>query len=161
YETGAGIVAAPTKEALLRPAIFQVEHPPELGKVWASQERLWIQRTLLDVVAQVNNHANAKDWDSAIIKEIKRLEVANPMAQDQPSLAKSEQREQAPGIYAPGQEPQAEDTAGPGGGGAGMMGGMGGMMEAMMGGKRGREMMGGMGSGAPAGAGTQYDESIY
>ena len=37
-----------------------------------------------------------------------------------------------------------------------------GMMEAMMGGRRGREMMGGgMGMGAPSGGGTKYDESIY
>src|SRR5262249_45465436 len=100
YETGEGVVAAPPKEALLRPAVFQSEPPPDMGKVWATQERLWIQRTLLDVVNQVNK--NAKDWDSAIIKQIDRLEVANPLAQDQRSLAKSEALEPAPGIYAPG-----------------------------------------------------------
>ena len=164
YETGEGIVAAPPKEGLLRPAVFQVEHPPDMGKVWASQERLWIQHTLLEVVDQVNKRANAKDWDSAYIKQIDRLEVGNPLAQDQRSLAKSEALEQAPGIYAPGLEPQAEDTSGGGAaGGGGMMGGMGDMMASMMGGRRGRELgMGGMGGmGAPAGAGTQYDESIY
>jgi hypothetical protein len=166
YESGEGIVAAPPKEALLRPAVFQVEHPPDMGKVWASQERLWIQHTLLDVVDQVNKRANAKDWDSATIKQIDRLEVGNPLAQDQRSLAKSEALEQAPGIYAPGQEPQAEDTSGGGaGGGAGMAGMMGGMMDSMMVGRKGREMMmggmGGMGMGAATGAGSQYDESIY
>jgi hypothetical protein len=163
YETGDGVVAAAPKEGLLRPAVFQVDHPPDMGKVWASQERLWVQRTLLKVVDEVNRRA--KDWDSAIIKQIDRLEVGNPLAQDQRSLAKSEALEQAPGIYAPGQEPQAEDTGG-GAGGADMMGGgMGGMMAAMMSGRKGREMAmsgyGGMGMGASTGAGTQYDESIY
>ncbi|HZW30380.1 MAG TPA: hypothetical protein VFF52_06695, partial [Isosphaeraceae bacterium] len=141
YETGEGIVAAPPKESLLRPAVFQVQSPPDMGKVWASQERLWIQHTLLDVVDQVNRHANAKDWDSAIIKQINQIEVGNPLAQDQRSLAKSETLEQLPGIYAPGEEPTAEDTSGGGaGGGSGMMGGMGGMMESMMRGRMGREM---------------------
>ena len=51
--------------------------------IWAGQERLWIQRTLLEVVAQVNK--KAKDWDSAIIKQINLMEVGNPVAQDQRS----------------------------------------------------------------------------
>src|SRR5579885_2623942 len=61
YQTGKGIVAAPPKEALLRPAQFSIEKLPKLGQVWSAQERLWIQRTLLEVVAQVNKQA--KDWD--------------------------------------------------------------------------------------------------
>ena len=73
YETGKGIVAAPPKEALLRPAVFDPTKLPELGTIWAAQERLWIQRTVLEVVAQVNR--KAKDWDSAIIKQINLLEV--------------------------------------------------------------------------------------
>ena len=68
YETGEGIVVAAPKEALLRPAVFSDEHLPGLGKIWAAQERLWIQRTLLEVVAEVNK--NAKDWDTAIIRQI-------------------------------------------------------------------------------------------
>ena len=68
--------------------MFQTEKPPDLGKVWSAQERLWIQRTLLEVVAQVNK--NAKNWDTAIIKQIDELEVGNPIAQDQRSLAKNE-----------------------------------------------------------------------
>ena len=47
---------------------FADEQLPDLGKVWAAQERLWIQRTVLDVIAQVNK--NAKNWDSAIVKQI-------------------------------------------------------------------------------------------
>ncbi len=87
YETGEGIVVAAPKEALLRPSVFQTEKPPDLGTVWSAQERLWIQRTLLEVVAQVNK--NAKNWDSAIIKQIDVLEVGNSTAQDQRSVAKS------------------------------------------------------------------------
>ena len=83
-----GVVAAPPKEDLLRPAQFSQEHLPDLGKVWAAQERLWIQRTVLEVIAQVNK--NAKNWDDAIIKQILSLEVGNPDAQDQQSLAKGD-----------------------------------------------------------------------
>src|SRR5205807_2548964 len=129
-------------------------------RVWAAQERLWIQHTLLEVVAQVNQRA--KDWDAAVIKQIQSLEVGNPLTQDLRSLAKSEALEKAPGIYAPGQEPQAEDTSGGGGEGMGGAGGMAGMMATMGGGARREGMMGGMGMGGGAGgAGTQYDESIY
>ena len=93
YETGEGIVAAPPKEVLLRPAVFSDEHVPGLSKIWSAQERLWIQRTLLEVVAQVNK--NAKDWNSAIIRQIEAIEVGNPNAQDQHSLAKNEELEEA------------------------------------------------------------------
>ncbi len=81
YDTGEGVVAAPPKEALLRPVHFSDTERPDLGKVWAAQERLWIQHTVLDVIAQVNKQA--KNWDSAIIKQIEALEVGNPLAQDQ------------------------------------------------------------------------------
>ena len=40
YETGTGIVAAPSKEALLRPLVFDPTKLPELGVIWAGQERL-------------------------------------------------------------------------------------------------------------------------
>ena len=102
YETGKGVVSAPPEEALLRPAAFDTNKLPELGKVWAAQERLWIQRTALEVVAQVNK--NAKDWDSAIIKQINMLEVGSNIAQDQRSLAKGETLEEAEAIKAPGSE---------------------------------------------------------
>ena len=81
-------MAAPPEAILLKPAPFTIENPPELGKVWAAQERLWVQRTLLQVIAEVNK--NAKDWDAAIIKQINNLEVGNPAAQDQISIAKGE-----------------------------------------------------------------------
>ncbi|MFI5460283.1 MAG: hypothetical protein ACHRXM_33110, partial [Isosphaerales bacterium] len=92
YETGEGVVVAPPEAALLRPAQFTIEHTPDLGKVWAAQERLWIQRTLLEVVAQVNK--NAKNWDTAIVRQVLSLEVGLPTAQDQRSLAKNESLEE-------------------------------------------------------------------
>jgi hypothetical protein len=171
YESGKGIVAAPQKEALLRPAQFSIEKLPKLGKVWSAQERLWIQRTLLEVVAQVNQRA--KDWDSAIIKQIDVLEVANPTAQDQRSLADGQQPKKAEEILAPGEEAAAAEGADTAAGGmsgmAGMSGGMGGssaaasMMSRMMGMGMRRDAIGGgtgMGGGG-GGAGSQYDETIY
>jgi hypothetical protein len=141
YETGEGIVVAAPEQALLRPAVFQTEKPPDLGKVWAAQERLWIQRTLLEVVAQVNK--NAKNWDTAIIRQIDALEVGNSMAQDQRSIAKSDELAEAEKIFAPGEEVTEESGGGGGAGGAA------GAMANMMGGKRG-EMMGGRLGGAAA-----------
>jgi hypothetical protein len=159
YETGKGVVAAPAKEALLRPAQFSIDGSklPTLGKIWAAQERLWIQRTMLEVVRQVNKQA--KDWDSAIIKEITALEVGNLEAQDQRSLAKGEAPAKAPDILSPEQEAAAAasgaDAAGAGGAGApGTPMAGGGMREMMMGQMRG--MMGGSG-----GIGQVSEEGIY
>jgi hypothetical protein len=154
FETGAGIVVAPPQEELLRPASFSQEHLPDLGKVWAAQERLWIQRTLLEVVAAVNKNANV--WDNAIVRQVRSLEVGNPSAQDQRSVAKAEELQEAEGIYAKGEEPAAEDTSAAAGGGmgSGMGSGMGmGMAMAMRAGRGG--MMGG-GAGALGKA-----ESVY
>ena len=67
-ENGQGIVLVPDQAALIKPAPFTPEAPPELGKVWAEQERLWVVTALLDVVAKVNQDAGAKDWDGAWIK---------------------------------------------------------------------------------------------
>jgi hypothetical protein len=149
YEKGEGIVSAPPKEALLRPQVFDPTKLPELGKIWAGQERLWIQRTVLEVVAQVNK--KAKDWDSAIVKQINILEVGNPVAQDQRSIAKGEQLEESEAIKAPGSE-DAETAEAPAAGG-----GMGGGMEMMMRGAMGRGMGSMGGGGALAGA----TENIY
>jgi hypothetical protein len=151
YEQGEGIVAAPSKEALLRPLVFDQTKLPELGKIWAGQERLWIQRTVLEVVAQVNK--KAKDWDSAIVKQINILEVGNPVAQDQRSIAKGEQLEESEAIKAPGADAE-EDVAAPGGGTGGMSV-YGSQRETMMRGAMGRGGMGG--GGALAGA----TENIY
>ena len=135
YETGAGIVSTPGQDDLLRPTKFDPEKLPDLGKVWAAQERLWIQRTLLEVVAEVNK--NAKTWDEAPIRQIVELEVGNSISQDQRSIAKNDTLLEAEAIPAPGDPPPdtgtgATPSAGglPGGKGGGMgnfsMGGMGG-----------------------------------
>ena len=50
---------------------------------------------MLEVVRQVNK--KAKNWDSGHLKEITMLEVGNPEAQDQRSLAKGEQLTKAAG----------------------------------------------------------------
>jgi hypothetical protein len=109
YETGKGIVASPPKEQLLQPVTFDRTSPPGLGAIWSAQERLWIQRTALEVVAQVNRNAN--DWDSAIVKQINLLEVGNPTAQDQRSIAKGEQLAEADPILAPGEQAPEEAAA--------------------------------------------------
>ncbi len=93
---GTGVVSSPPEDVLLRPFPFSLSNLPELGKVWAAQERLWTQRTILDVIAQVNQ--NAKDWNSATIKQINLLEVGNSAAQDQKSIAKGETLVEAPPI---------------------------------------------------------------
>ena len=143
YETGEGIVAAPGEAELLRPSQFSQDHLPDLGKVWSAQERLWIQRTVLEVVAEVNK--NAKSWDDAVIREIDSLEVGNPDSQDQRSLAKSETLQESEGIYAPGEEPAAADAGGgiPTGGSVSRPGGVSGGGGGMMGGGGGGGMMGG------------------
>ena len=167
YETGQGIVASPPKEVLLRPLEFSAEERPDLGKVWAAQERLWLQRTMLEVVAQVNK--SAKDWDSAIIKEVESIEVGNPSAQDQRSLADGEELKPAEEILAPGQESAtaaAADASGAAGnmamsmmsGGAGAMSGR--RMGSMGMGPGGAGGSGGSGGGGPA-SGSQYDNTIY
>jgi len=109
YETGTGIVAAPPKEVLLRSLVFDPTKLPELGTIWAGQERLWVQRTVLEVVAQVNK--KAKEWDSAIIKQINLLEVGTSVAQDQRSIAKGEPLEESEAIKAPGSEAAEEASA--------------------------------------------------
>ncbi len=100
-------MAAPPKEVLLKQSVFDLTKLPELGQIWAGQERLWIQRTVLEVVAAVNK--KAKDWDSAIIKQINLLEVGNSLAQDQHSIAKNQELQESEAIKAPGAE---EDEAG-------------------------------------------------
>jgi len=145
YETGEGIVAAPPASVLLRPAGFDINRPPGMGKVWSAQERLWTQRTVLEVVAEVNR--DATDWDSAYIKEIKALEVGNYLSQDQRSVAKGEELEEAEDILAPGEEALDDEEMG----GDPAMGGM--MMPGGMGSGGGRREMGGYGSGGMMGSG--------
>src|SRR5262249_33323606 len=156
YETGDGVVAAPPESALLMPVAFDLEKLPDLGKIWAAQERLWIQRTVLEVIADVNK--NATKWDDAIIRQIVSLQVGSLDAQDQRSLAKSETLEESKGIYPPGEEPAAADGAGSAT--ASMLPGMG------SGGRRGfGDMAGGaMGGGAMGGGmmgGNQAPQSVF
>jgi hypothetical protein len=89
-EDGSGIVFAPPKQELLRPAVYTLNNPPTLGKVHIAQKRLWIQRTLLDIVRNVNELAKAKDWDTAWLKQITGMEVASAFAQDQKSAAQGQ-----------------------------------------------------------------------
>jgi hypothetical protein len=111
---GTGLVSAPAEDVLLHPFPFTIENPPELGKVWAAQERLWTQRTLLEVVREVNK--DAKDWNTATIKQINLLEVGNGLAQDQKSIAKGETLNEAPAINNPAAPaPAATDPAAAGG----------------------------------------------
>ena len=100
-EDGTGVVLAPDEASLLRPAPFQPEAPPELGTVWAEQERLWVATALLDVVAKVNQSVGAKDWDGAAIKQILSIDVGSAIAEDQKSLAKGVVLDPAPLIAAP------------------------------------------------------------
>jgi hypothetical protein len=148
YETGEGVVGSPPKEVLLKPVPFDVNKLPDLGKIWAAQERLWLQRTVLDVVAKVNR--NAKDWDSAIVKQINLLEAGSNMAQDQRSIANGDTLEESEAINAPGTE-TAEDTSAD----AAANNPMAGMMRGMMG-RAGMDA-----GGAGAGASVTAPETIY
>ena len=58
--------------------------------------------------AEVNKKAKAKDWDSAIIKEIVSLEVGNQVSQDQRSLAKGDQLTEAADVLSPAQKAAAD-----------------------------------------------------
>jgi hypothetical protein len=159
FEKGTGIVVAPPKEALLRPAPFDVTKSgsmPTLGKVWAAQEKLWIQGVVLDVIEKVNQKAKSKDWDTAIVKQINELDVASQGAQDQRSMAEGKALELAPDITDPDKPAAAADAAAPaapagGDAAAGAPGGYGG------------KMMMGMGSGMGMGMGSAAaaDEVYY
>lgn len=129
---GTGVVSAPPEDALLRPAKFAIETPPALGKVWAAQERLWIQRTLLDVVNKVNK--DAKTWDDAIVKQVNGLEVGSALAQDQRSIAKGDTLEDAPEIDDPSKPEESTESADSSSPMAMMMGPMAGMSRMMGGG---------------------------
>ena len=109
---GTGIVAAPDETTLIRPAPFDVNNLPELGKIWAEQERLWIVAALLDVVKKVNEDAGAKDWDGAVVKQVNLIEVGTATSQDQVSMAEGVALEPAPELLPEGQASAAEATPG-------------------------------------------------
>ena len=91
FDDGSGIVVAPDRKVLLGEETYSQDTPPELSKVWAEQERLWVVTALLDVIAKVNDSVGAKDWSDAIIKQINLLEVGSPTDQDQKSIAQGVQ----------------------------------------------------------------------
>lgn len=113
FDDGSGIVVAPDSKALLAPAVFSQDSPPDLTKIWAEQERLWVVTALLDVVAKVNDSVGAKDWDSAIVKQINSLEVGSPTDQDQRSIAKGETLVPADVLADPAAPPAAAPAATP------------------------------------------------
>jgi hypothetical protein len=120
YDTGEGVVAAPSEADLLHPVAYTVDDPPSLGKVWAAQKKLWIEGVVLNVVNTVNK--DAEDWDSATIKEVQVLEVANMLAQDQRSIAKGERLKDAPEIQNPATKAAAAAAPAAAPTGAGMTG---------------------------------------
>ncbi|HWE37067.1 MAG TPA: hypothetical protein VG406_10910 [Isosphaeraceae bacterium] len=81
FDEGTGVIVAPSEDELLGPIHFTVGETPTLKQIWDAQERLWLQRTVLDVVAKVNG--DAKDWDGAIIKKLAGVDVASESAMDQ------------------------------------------------------------------------------
>ena len=137
FDDGSGIVVAPEMNALLTPAPFSQDAPPDLGKVWSEQERIWVVTALLDVIGKVNDSVGAKDWDGAIIKQIIAVEVGSPADQDQMSMVKGAELVPAETLAPEGTAAPAAPVAeaGPGGGvpggqmPPGMMGGAGGKTE--------------------------------
>ena len=142
--------SAPPEEALLRPAAFDTDQArPTSARSGPPRNGSGSSGPLLEVVAQVNK--NAKDWDSAIIKQINVLEVGNRIAQDQRSIAKGETLEEAPKRSRPRASRQTRPPTPPAAAAmAGMMGDDG-RQDGRMG-----EMGGMMGGGAAANA-----ESVY
>ena len=137
-EDGSGIVFAPDQTSLIKPAPFTLQAPPDLSKVWSEQERLWVVTALLDVVAQVNKDAGAKDWDGAWIKQIIDIDVGSMAAQDQKSLAKGVALKTADPLVPEGTAaPEEAAVAGP------------------------EMMMGGMMSGMGAGMGAANTGEVY
>ncbi|WP_169976142.1 hypothetical protein [Tautonia rosea] len=156
---GEGIVVVPPMESLLQTVTFDINNLPSIGKIWQYQENLWVRRSILEVIAEVNRKAGAKDWETAAIKQLTRLEVGNPAAVDHRTTALGFELKDPPEVTKGGQAiepetPSAGGMAGMGGGQAdsmrGMMeggaGGASGMMPGMMEGMEGMAaMMGGMG----------------
>lgn len=128
YEDGTGVVVCPPEDALLAPSTFTITKPPSLGGVWDAQEKLWLQRTVLDVLNQVNK--GAKDWDGAKVKQLVTMTVGNSAAQDQRSRVANQELMKSPEIEGEG----GESGGGGGGGGGSTPGPMGsdGEMSAMM-----------------------------
>jgi len=89
-ETGEGIVVASPKEVLLQTVQLDQADPPSLSKMWQLQENLWVRRSILEVIDEVNERAGATDWESAAIKQINELIVGSQGAIDHWTLASGE-----------------------------------------------------------------------
>ena len=141
---GEGLVEAPPMESLLQTVEFDPNDLPTISEVWQYQENLWVRRSILEVIAEVNKKAGARDWESAQIKRINELEVGTMTAVDHRTTAKGVELKEPEEVTQGGQSLTPEEPAAPAGGMGGMEGMMG--MESMMAGYGG--MGGGMGGGA-------------
>jgi hypothetical protein len=117
FEDGTGIVVAPPANVMLSPADFKPDTPPDLTKIWAEQERLWVVTALLDAVAKINDSVGAKDWEGSVVKQINLIDVGSSTDQDQKSMAKGETLVPADTLAPPGAAapppPAASPTATP------------------------------------------------
>ncbi|MEW4568239.1 hypothetical protein AB1L88_10255, partial [Tautonia sp. JC769] len=162
---GEGIVEVPPMEMLLQTVSFDINNLPSIGKIWQYQENLWVRRSILEVIAEVNRKAGAKDWETAAIKRLNRLEVGNPAAVDHRTTALGFELKDPPEVTKGGQAIEPETPATSAGGGMpgmgemqdsmrGMAGGAAGMMPGMEGMGSMPGMMGGMsGMGVSKGGG--------
>lgn len=53
---------------------------PSAMKIWVTQENLWVYHTLLDIIANTNEAANADRMTNAAVRTIVALEVGRPAA---------------------------------------------------------------------------------
>ena len=131
-------------ESLLQTVEFDPNDLPTISEVWQYQENLWVRRSILEVIAEVNKKAGASDWESAPIKRINELDVGTMSAVDHRTTAKGVELKEPEEVTQGGQSLTPEEPAAPAGGMGGMEGMMG--MESMMAG------YGGMGGGMAGGA---------
>jgi hypothetical protein len=151
---GTGVVLAPPKEVLLQPYQFdEANLPTDLGKIWGAQEKLWVQAALLEVIDKVNK--SAKDWDTAVIKQVLDIQVANPLALDQVAMANGETLREPDSFVRPGSEAPASTDASA----ATATGSSGSGYSAPASGKGGMAMAMGYGSGGMGGATSTPDVS--
>jgi len=102
-ETGEGLVVVDSNRITHRPYNAWTTRPPESKEIWDAQEDIWLLRSLLNSINNVNG--NAERITEAPVREIYRLTLRGGDRNATPA---------APGA---------------GAGGMGAMGGMGGMME--------------------------------
>ena len=141
---GEGLVETPPMESLLQTVVeFDINDLPTISEVWQYQENLWVRRSILEVIAEVNKKAGARDWESARIKRINQLEVGTTDAVDHRTTADGVTLKEPEEVMQGGKSLTPEEPTAPAGGMSGMGGyGMEGM-ESMMGSMMGGGMMGG------------------